>query len=132
MGGGGLGTVASVLIADVYLPEDRGFFSGISFGVMGAGMGLGGPLGGVLTQYFGWRAAFYGERPSMDRKWLDEGLTNLHPAQLPLAAVVIVLAHACIPNKRPTLSGSAWREIDIGGASSLLLSVSAFSMSMVE
>jgi hypothetical protein len=60
MGGGGMGTVASVLVADLFPPADRGFYQGLSFAVFGAGMGLGGPIGGALTQVFGWRAAFYG------------------------------------------------------------------------
>jgi MFS family permease len=61
MGGGGMGTVASVLIGEHFPPADRGFYQGLSFAVFGAGMGLGGPIGGWLTQNFGWRAAFYGE-----------------------------------------------------------------------
>ena len=61
MGGGGMGTVSSVLIADLFPPEDRGFYQGLTFATFGAGIGLGGPIGGVLTQYFGWRAAFYSE-----------------------------------------------------------------------
>jgi hypothetical protein len=48
------------LVADLFPPADRGFYQGLSFAVFGAGMGLGGPIGGALTQVFGWRAAFYG------------------------------------------------------------------------
>ena len=60
MGGGGMSTVATVLIGETFPVADRGFYQGLSFAVMGAGMGLGGPVGGILTDRFGWRAAFYG------------------------------------------------------------------------
>lgn len=64
MGGGGMGTVASVLMSETFAPEDRAFYQGLTFTVFGAGIGLGGPIGGFLTQYFGWRAAFYGKSGS--------------------------------------------------------------------
>lgn len=60
MGGGGMGTVSSIITADSFPPKDRGFYQGIGFAVFGAGIGLGGPIGGWLTDQFGWRAAFYG------------------------------------------------------------------------
>jgi hypothetical protein len=56
-----MGTVASVLMSETFAPEDRAFYQGLTFTVFGAGIGLGGPIGGFLTQYFGWRAAFYGK-----------------------------------------------------------------------
>lgn len=61
MGGGGLTTVASVITADTFPPSERAFYGGLGFAVFGLGIGLGGPVGGLLTQAFGWRAAFYGE-----------------------------------------------------------------------
>jgi MFS family permease len=67
MGGGGMGTVSSVLMADLFAPEERGFYQGLSFAMFGAGIGLGGPFGGLLTQYLGWRAAFYSESAFGDR-----------------------------------------------------------------
>lgn len=69
MGGGGIGTVSSVIMADMFSPAERGFYQGLSFAVFGLGMGLGGPLGGALTQWFGWRAAFIGaSRDQSERK----------------------------------------------------------------
>jgi MFS family permease len=59
MGGGGMGTVSSILTARAFPPAERAFYQGLGFAVFGAGLGLGGPIGGWLTQHFGWRAAFY-------------------------------------------------------------------------
>jgi MFS family permease len=61
MGGGGMGTVSSIITSEIFPPQDRAFYQGLNFAVFGLGMGLGGPIGGVLTQYFGWRAAFFGK-----------------------------------------------------------------------
>lgn len=101
MGGGGMGTVSSVLTAHAFPPADRGFYQGIGFAVFGAGIGLGGPIGGWLTQHFGWRAAFY--------------------AQVPIALVLFVLIRLAVPpgDKR---NGSL-RDIDFGGSLTLLLSI---------
>jgi MFS family permease len=104
MGGGGAGTVASIVLSESFPPEDRGFYQGLGFAVFGAGIGLGGPIGGWLTQAWGWRAAFY--------------------AQVPVAAVCIVLARLTIPqDKGKTYSAETLSEIDLGGSATLLLSI---------
>lgn len=105
MGGGGIGTVANVILSDIFSPEERGFYQGLSFAMMGLGMGLGGPLGGFLTQHFGWRAAFY--------------------AQIPLTSIVLVLAHTAVPNSGFKPTWASLKEVDFGGAFSLLVSIGA-------
>ncbi|RSH92085.1 hypothetical protein EHS25_008497 [Saitozyma podzolica] len=106
MGGGGMGTVASVLVADLFPPADRGFYQGLSFAVFGAGMGLGGPIGGALTQAFGWRAAFY--------------------AQLPVAAIALILVVLAVPaGAGAPLSWKTLGQVDFGGSLTLLLSIGA-------
>lgn len=64
MGGGGMGTVSSVVVSETFPPHLRGFYQGLNMMVFGAGLGLGGPIGGWLTELFGWRAAFYGKSSS--------------------------------------------------------------------
>jgi MFS family permease len=61
MGGGGIGTVIAVITGDLFEVRDRAFYQGLVFVGFGAGMGLGGPIGGYLTHWAGWRSAFYGE-----------------------------------------------------------------------
>jgi MFS family permease len=130
MGGGGMGTVASVLVADLFPPADRGFYQGLSFAVFGAGMGLGGPIGGALTQAFGWRAAFYGvlERLSSVRTsaGADRILIRLFPtAQLPVAAIALVLVVLAVPTGAGApMSWKRLGQVDFGGSLTLLLSVS--------
>lgn len=60
MGGGGIGTVSAVITGDLFEVRDRAFYQGLVFVGFGAGMGLGGPIGGYLTHLAGWRSAFYG------------------------------------------------------------------------
>lgn len=67
MGGGGMSTVSSVVVAETFPPALRGFYQGLNMMVFGLGIGLGGPIGGWLTETFGWRAAFFGEYPAITR-----------------------------------------------------------------
>ncbi|WWC69154.1 uncharacterized protein I206_103090 [Kwoniella pini CBS 10737] len=106
MGGGGMSTVASVLLADIFTPAERGFYQGLAFAFLGAGIGLGGPVGGYLTQWFGWRAAFY--------------------AQIPIAIVAIIQIILVVPHHVERLvSWNKLKEVDFGGALTLLISVGA-------
>ncbi|KAF8801910.1 MFS general substrate transporter [Phlegmacium glaucopus] len=54
MGGGGIFTTSSVA---------RGFVQSIGGIFYGVGMGLGAPIGGMITDYFGWRWAFWIQVP---------------------------------------------------------------------
>ncbi|KIR57514.1 integral membrane protein [Cryptococcus bacillisporus CA1873] len=106
MGGGGMGTVSSVLMADIFSPAERSFYQGLSFAVFGAGTGLGGPIGGLLTQAFGWRAAFY--------------------AQVPVAVISIICALISVPSfKHEAFNLKHLKQIDFGGSFSLLISIGA-------
>jgi MFS family permease len=56
------GTGMAMLIAAIP-PERRGFMLGINVSVTYIGLSLGPPLGGILTQQFGWRSIFYSNIP---------------------------------------------------------------------
>ena len=59
IGAGGLTALATILIADIISPRERGRYMGIMGGIMGIGM-VGGPLlGGLLTDGPGWRWNFF-------------------------------------------------------------------------
>ncbi|KAF8551514.1 hypothetical protein OG21DRAFT_1524415 [Imleria badia] len=63
IGAGALQLLAMIVSADIYSMQDRGLpqpFSNLSLAV---GLGLGGPIGGILNDIFGWRIAFLCQVP---------------------------------------------------------------------
>ncbi|PPR05173.1 hypothetical protein CVT26_012259 [Gymnopilus dilepis] len=58
MGGGGIFTTASIITSDMYNLRSRGFVQSLGGIFYGLGMGLGGPIGGLITDWLGWRWAF--------------------------------------------------------------------------
>ncbi|QRV88912.1 major facilitator superfamily transporter [Ceratobasidium sp. AG-Ba] len=63
MGGGGIFTTASIITSDMYTMRERSMTQGFAAVFNGAGMGLGGPLGGWISDRFGWRWAFLIQLP---------------------------------------------------------------------
>ncbi|KAJ1306850.1 hypothetical protein OPQ81_007835 [Rhizoctonia solani] len=63
MGGGGIFTTASIITSDMYTVRERSMTQGIASLFNGAGMGLGGPLGGWISDRYGWRWAFLIQLP---------------------------------------------------------------------
>ncbi|KDQ16463.1 hypothetical protein BOTBODRAFT_129843 [Botryobasidium botryosum FD-172 SS1] len=58
MGGGGVMTVCSITTTDLIPLRKRGLYQGLGNIMYGMGAGLGGPLGGLVNDHFGWRMAF--------------------------------------------------------------------------
>jgi len=58
IGGGGLFTTASIIVSDMYSLRSRGLAQGVASIFNGLGLGLGGPIGGLVTDWLGWRWAF--------------------------------------------------------------------------
>ncbi|KAJ3569641.1 hypothetical protein NP233_g4918 [Leucocoprinus birnbaumii] len=63
MGGGGLLTTTSVIISDMYSIRSRGLAQGVGSVFKGLGTGLGGPFGGMIADWLGWRWAFLLQLP---------------------------------------------------------------------
>ncbi|GAA5983531.1 hypothetical protein JCM10908_000321 [Rhodotorula pacifica] len=63
MGGGGLMAVSSIVASDLVPLKQRALFQGLANLFFGAGSGLGGPLGGFISDRFGWRTAFLCQIP---------------------------------------------------------------------
>ncbi|MDQ0733344.1 EmrB/QacA subfamily drug resistance transporter [Arthrobacter sp. B1I2] len=63
LGAGGLLTLVQIIMADIISPRDRGKYMGLTGAVMTAGS-VGGPLlGGVITDFAGWRWNFFASVP---------------------------------------------------------------------
>ncbi|MEU4421472.1 MDR family MFS transporter [Actinoplanes sp. NPDC024001] len=82
IGGGGLMVTAMALIADVIPLRDRGRYQGALGAVFGITTVVGPTIGGLFTDHLSWRWAFY--------------------VNLPVAAVVIVMAARALPSIRST------------------------------
>jgi len=106
MGGGGINTTSTITTSDMYTIRSRGLTQGVASLFNGLGMGLGGPIGGFISDRFGWRWAFL--------------------IQMPLFVFSLVLTNYNLRYVTPG-KGKSPKEvlmrIDYGGSFSLLLSV---------
>ncbi|KAJ2964217.1 hypothetical protein NQZ79_g823 [Umbelopsis isabellina] len=59
IGGGGLNTMSSVITSDLVTLRERGVYQGYANTAFACGGTLGAPLGGWITERFGWRYCFY-------------------------------------------------------------------------
>ncbi|WVR05157.1 hypothetical protein IAU60_002169 [Kwoniella sp. DSM 27419] len=58
IGGGGVASVSTIVISDMVGLRRRGIYQGYVNILFGTGAALGGPVGGWISDHFGWRAAF--------------------------------------------------------------------------
>ncbi|EKM56847.1 uncharacterized protein PHACADRAFT_118869 [Phanerochaete carnosa HHB-10118-sp] len=58
IGGGGMSTVASIVMSDVVPLRERGTWQGVANMVYATGLAVGAPLGGYLADTIGWRWSF--------------------------------------------------------------------------
>ncbi|KAF8352168.1 vacuolar amino acid permease [Amanita rubescens] len=63
IGGGGLMTTSSIVVSDMYSLRSRGLAQGVASVFNGLGLGFGGPFGGLITDWLGWRWAFLIQMP---------------------------------------------------------------------
>ncbi|KIJ16260.1 Drug:H+ antiporter-2 family protein [Paxillus involutus ATCC 200175] len=63
IGGGAILLLAMIIIADLYTVRNRGLPQAFNSIILGLGSGLGGPVGGILNDLFGWRVAFMCQVP---------------------------------------------------------------------
>ncbi|KAG0701578.1 major facilitator superfamily domain-containing protein [Suillus ampliporus] len=111
MGGGGIVTTCTITTSDMYSMRSRGLAQGVQSLFNGLGMGLGGPIGGLISDWFGWRWAFL--------------------IQMPLFGLSLVLTTYNLRYVTPGKSKNATevlRRIDYGGSFALLLSVGSCLM----
>ncbi|KIK92448.1 hypothetical protein PAXRUDRAFT_792966 [Paxillus rubicundulus Ve08.2h10] len=106
IGGGGLSSTCSIIMSDMYSIRSRGLTQGVGNVLSGLGLSLGVPIGGLVSQWFGWRWAF----------WM----------QMPLFAASLVLTAINLNYETPGKAKSVkdvLKRIDYGGMITLLISV---------
>lgn len=103
VGGGGIPSLLLIVITDVVLLSDRGLYQGYANIVFGIGQLLGGPVGGFMLEYAGWRWMF--------------------ALQVPLVMVALTLAVFNVPHKHGHATLSNFKALDWLGAACLLATV---------
>ncbi|KAG6371194.1 major facilitator superfamily domain-containing protein [Boletus reticuloceps] len=106
MGGGAVQLLAMIVTADMYNIRDRAFIQAFISISQGLGLGLGGPIGGIMNDLFGWRMTFL--------------------CQVPLFVLVIILITRTLHYVTPG-QGQSIREVlsrvDFGGCITLFLTL---------
>jgi EmrB/QacA subfamily drug resistance transporter len=63
LGGGAIMPIVSSIIGDIFPPAERGRWQGVTISVWGVASILGPPVGGWITDHWGWRWIFYINMP---------------------------------------------------------------------
>ncbi|KAF9790402.1 MFS general substrate transporter [Thelephora terrestris] len=63
IGGGGIFTTATIITSDMFTLRSRGLAQSVAGIFSALGMGLGGPLGGLISDRYGWRVVFLMQVP---------------------------------------------------------------------
>ncbi|KAF9232240.1 major facilitator superfamily domain-containing protein [Melanogaster broomeanus] len=106
MGGGGLSATCSIITSDMYSIRSRGMTQGIANVFSGLGLSLGGPVGGLVSEWFGWRWAFWMQMP-------------IFASSLALTAINL---NYVTPGKGKGVT-DVLKRIDYGGMFTLLISI---------
>ncbi len=96
VGAGIMTGLTFTIIGDIFSPAERGKYQGLFAAVWGMASIVGPTLGGILTDHFSWRAAFY--------------------VNLPVGAIAVVAIYLEFPDFRPE---GAKKAIDWAGVTTL-------------
>nr|XP_019013607.1 multidrug resistance protein fnx1 [Kwoniella pini CBS 10737]OCF52388.1 multidrug resistance protein fnx1 [Kwoniella pini CBS 10737] len=116
IGGGGVQSVSVILMTDLVDLRHRGIYQGYVNILFGTGAALGGPVGGWISDHFGWRVAF--------------------TAQVPLLLITAGCIYTFVnfPQASSIENGSRWKKqlgrIDWLGSLTLALGVGTLLLSM--
>lgn len=121
MGGGGLLTCSSVILGDLLPLRKRGLYQGLTQIIFSVGSALGGPVGGVLCERFGWRWSFAFQIPLLAGAFLFTLTFLALPAHAPAkrATEAPEPAQASTFRRFLTLLG----RLDLPGSALLVLSL---------
>ncbi|GBE88178.1 Vacuolar membrane amino acid uptake transporter fnx2 [Sparassis crispa] len=112
IGGGGMSTVATIIMSDVVPLRKRGTWQGIANIAFASGSATGAPLGGVLADTIGWRWAFLLQVP------------------LTVLAILSVALGLRLPRADNAAFRAKLRRVDFGGAFTLVLAVFALLLAL--
>ncbi|KAF8455901.1 major facilitator superfamily domain-containing protein [Terfezia claveryi] len=123
IGGGGMTTVASILMSDIVSIRKRGTWQGILNIIFALGAAVGGPLGGWLSDTVGWRWAFIGQAPLTLIAFLTVTFA-LHLPQAPVKYTGVITGQQVASVKTKLL------RVDFPGAFTLVLAIFSFLISL--
>lgn len=123
IGGGGMTTVASILMSDIVPLRTRGTWQGILNIIFALGSATGGPLGGWLSDTVGWRWAFIGQAPVTLMAFLTVTFA-LHLPQAPIKYTGVITDREVASVKTNLL------RVDFPGAFTLVLAIFSFLLSL--
>ncbi|KAH9942963.1 MFS general substrate transporter [Amylocystis lapponica] len=112
IGGGGMGTVASIIMSDVVPLRKRGTWQGVGNLVYAAGSSIGAPLGGLLADSIGWRWAFLIQVP------------------MTVLAILSVSVYLKLPKHDNSDFTGKLKRVDFAGAATLVTAVFALLLAL--
>lgn len=109
LGGGGLMILSQSIIADIFPPKVRGKYMGIMGAAFGVSAVIGPLIGGICTDYIGWRWCF----------WIN----------IPLAAFALIVAVKCLPTHMVD-AGASKRRFDMLGTVCMVVSTGSLVLAL--
>lgn len=113
MGAGGINALSSITVSDICSAKERGVYQGYANIVFSTGALLGGPIGGLIMDKFGWQLIFACQVPLI-MTCMFLGFRNVN----------IKLTHIPPIHERYTLKNL--KRIDLGGSLSLICTIAGF------
>lgn len=113
IGAGGISALSSITVSDICTPKERGIYQGYANVVFGTGSLLGGPIGGIVMEHFGWKVIFACQVPLI-MTCMFLGYRNVN----------VKLVH--LPPKHEIYTWKNLKRIDLGGSASLVCTIFGF------
>ncbi|KIR32735.1 multidrug resistance protein fnx1 [Cryptococcus deuterogattii MMRL2647] len=138
-GGGGVASVSAILMTDLVDLRHRGLYQGWANITYGVGAGLGGPVGGWISDNFGWRLAFHIQVPLLVLNAVLIHTFVIVPQQEPSPAPPSNSSSRSaildsLPTSKPANRLQTWKtklaRIDYLGSFTLALTVSSLLLAM--
>lgn len=140
IGGGGVQSMAVIILTDLVDLRYRGLFQGYANIVFGLGSGLGGPVGGWVSDTFGWRAAFGMQVPLLlvgavlTFGCLTGDLGGVEAARVKAASASASVSTSPSSSDSTAAASASWKgklkQIDYLGSATLVLAVASLILGL--